>query len=165
MLALAETRAGGGDCLPASFFPNLYTHSYLPTSSLHPCHFHGPSHHHLSLVQFPLNSSLLLLLLAFTLSFTESPEWSFHNVQQIFPFILLLKTLQRLTAALGMRSNFLTIASKVPCSLGLAYLPNHPLLTLTTLVSFLLCECAGLIPSWGPFLLLLSSLPCPWTVF
>ena len=46
-----------------------------------------------------------------------------------------------------MRSNFLTIASKVPCSLGLAYLPNHPLLTLTTLVSFLLCECAGLIPS------------------
>jgi hypothetical protein len=147
MLALAETRAGGGDCPPASFFPNRYTHSYLPTSSLHSCHFHGPSHHHLSLLQFPLNSSPLLLLLAFISSFTESPERSFHNVQQIFPFILLLKTLQRLTATLWMRSNFLTTASKVPSSLGLAYLPNRPLLTLTTLVSFLLFECAGLIPS------------------
>lgn len=145
MSALAETRAGGGT-VPVSFFPDLYTHSCLPTSSLHPCHFH-PSHHHLSLFQFPLYSSLLLLLLSFILSFTESPERSFHNVQQGFPFILLLKTLQRLTAALGMRSNFLTTASKVPCSLVPAYLPNSPLLTLTTLVSFLLFECVGLIPS------------------
>ena len=66
--------------------------------------------------------------------------------------MLLLKTLQRLTATLGMRSNFLTTASKVPCSLVLAYLPNRPLLTLTTLFSFLLFESVGLIPSWGPFL-------------
>ena len=45
MFVPAEMKAGSGDCPPVSFFPNLYTYSYLSTSSLHPCHFNSPNHH------------------------------------------------------------------------------------------------------------------------
>ena len=43
-------------------------------------------------------------------------------------FFLPLKALQRLTTALGIRSRFLTTASKVPCSLALAYVSSRSLL-------------------------------------
>lgn len=125
----------------APMLPSSKTSTHISRLSTHSqctCYSHGPSYHHLSLwlLQQPLNSPLILLLIPYTLFSTLFSEQSFYNVQQIFPFIFLLKTLQWLTTAFGIKSKFLTTASKVLCDLVLACLANCSLLTHSSYHSF-----------------------------
>lgn len=71
-------------------------------------------------------TQLALLWPPFVSFSTESPERSFYNALQISPFILLLKTLQRLATALGIGSKVLTKAAKVPCHAGWLRSPIAP---------------------------------------